>query len=91
MAGRSGLLTDQRGLCGTVHTWRVCNYLLYDADSRSKSKDGALCSVFFCGILFQLYHTVCIRRTANADLFYEKGQTSDSCHYAGPYDCHDYL
>lgn len=44
-----------------------------DADSRSKSKDGALCSVFFCGILFQLYHTVCIRRAANADLFYEKG------------------
>lgn len=57
----------------------------------AKVKMGHCALYSFVGFFFQLYHTVCIRRAANADLFYEKGQTSDSCHYAGPDDCHDYL
>ena len=50
-----------------------------------------MCPVFLCRVLFQLYHPVCIRRTAYADLFYEKGQTSDPSHYAGPDDRYHYL
>ena len=38
----------------------------------AKVKMGIVLCIL-CGILFQLYHTVCIRRAANADLFYEKG------------------
>ena len=54
----------------------------------AKVKMGHCALYSFVGFFFS-----CITpsASANADLFYEKGQTSDSCHYAGPDDCHDYL
>ena len=74
-----------------IYTWGVSDHFLYDANPGSKSEDGTLRSVFFCRFLFQLHHSVSIRRTANADLLYEKGQTADTGHYTGSDDRYHYL
>ena len=38
----------------------------------SQCENDSLCTVFLCWIFFQLYYSVCIRRTAHADLLHEK-------------------
>ena len=52
---------------------RVGYYLLYDEKSWGKGKNGSLRPIFLCWIFLQLYYTFCYRRTAYADLLYEKG------------------
>ena len=46
-----------------------------DIISTARDADGRyllLCIVLLCRIFFQLYYSVCIRRTAHADLLHEK-------------------
>ena len=45
---------------------------LYDENTWSQCENDSLCTVFLCWIFFQLYYSVCIRRTAHADLLHEK-------------------
>ena len=60
-------------LCCGFYLGRIDHHLVHDAFLPDSGEEADMFSVFFRRILFQLYHTVCIRRAANADLFYEKG------------------
>ena len=69
----------------------IHHYLVYDAFQRDPSEKKTLLSVFVCRILFQLYHTICQRRTAHADLLYEKREDFHSGVNGDPDDRDDYL
>ncbi len=43
------------------------------------------------GFFFQLYHAICNRRTAGADLLYEERENSNSGINTCADDCHDYI
>ena len=55
------------------------------------SEKENLLFVFFCGFLFQLYHTVRQWRTAHADLLYEKRKDFHSGINGDPDDCNHHL
>ena len=46
--------------------------IFYMMKTLGASENDSLCTVFLCWIFFQLYYSVCIRRTAHADLLHEK-------------------
>lgn len=69
----------------------IHHYLVYDAFQRDPSEKKNLLSVFVCRILFQLYHTIRQRRTAHADLLYEKREDFHSGVNGDPDDRDDYL
>ena len=69
----------------------IHHYLVYDAFQRDSSEKKNLLSVFVCRILFQLYHTIRQRRTAHADLLYEKREDFHSGVNGDPDDRDDYL
>ena len=46
--------------------------IFYDENTWSQCENDSLCIVLLCRIFFQLYYSVCIRRTAHADLLHEK-------------------
>ena len=54
------------------YSWRIGYHFLYDENTWSQCENDSLCTVFLCWIFFQLYYSVCIRRTAHADLLHEK-------------------
>ena len=49
----------------------VIIFYIYE-NTWSQCENDSLCTVFLCWIFFQLYYSVCIRRTAHADLLHEK-------------------
>ena len=69
----------------------IHHYLVYDAFQRDPSEKKNLLSVFVCRIFFQLYHTIRQRRTAHADLLYEKREDFHSGVNGNPDDRDDYL
>ena len=76
---------------GIFYLGGIHHYLVYDAFQRDSSEKKNLLSVFVCRILFQLYHTIRQRRTAHADLLYEKREDFHSGVNGDPDDRDDYL
>ena len=64
-------------------------YMMRSSGIHLKKKN--LLSVFVCRIFFQLYHTIRQRRTAHADLLYEKREDFHSGVNGDPDDRDDYL
>ena len=71
--------------------WGESIIIWYMMRSSDPSEKKNLLSVFVCRILFQLYHTICQRRTAHADLLYEKREDFHSGVNGDPDDRDDYL
>lgn len=71
--------------------WGIHHHLVHDEVQWDLSEKENLLFVFFCGFLFQLYHTVRQWRTAHADLLYEKRKDFHSGINGDPDDCNHHL
>ena len=83
---------DKRWLVpGIVYLGGIHHHLVHDEVQWDLSEKENLLFVFFCGFLFQLYHTVRQWRTAHADLLYEKRKDFHSGINGDPDDCNHHL
>ena len=78
-------------LCACLYLGRVDHHMVYDAFLRNSLKGASLFSDFLCRFLFQLCDAVCDRWTADANLFYEKREDTNTGIYGHSHDCDDYL